>query len=145
MIEDAKVFFEGGESFIGSMLEKYPQWADNIRVIAAIFGTLWDITSKILDGWSRIFELFDKISLEGATDVFKNLPGFLGDVSGFQRIDGTGFASDAAASISNSATNIVEKIEIVVEGGIDGAATIADNVFNRFQQTVQDLGTAVDQ
>ena len=33
LVEDAKVFFEGGESFIGDMLEKYPEWAGEIRTV----------------------------------------------------------------------------------------------------------------
>lgn len=58
LVEDAKVFFEGGESFIGSMLEKYPQWADEIRVISAALATVAKLTGMVFDGWGEIFDLF---------------------------------------------------------------------------------------
>lgn len=58
LAEDAKVFFEGGESFIGKMIEKYPQWAEEIRTVAAVFATVAELTGMIFDGWSEIFKFF---------------------------------------------------------------------------------------
>lgn len=58
LLEDAKVFFEGGESFIGSMLEKYPEWKDEILAVASVLKGIVDIVSMIFDGWSMIFDLF---------------------------------------------------------------------------------------
>jgi len=80
LVQDAKVFFEGGESFIGDMIKKYPQWADVIKVIAAVLATIADVTMKIFDGWSRIISLFSKFSLDNVKEVFKNLPGFIGEI-----------------------------------------------------------------
>ena len=57
LAQDAKVFFEGGDSFIGSMLEKYPQWAKHLNAIATIFSTLYDITMMVFDGWKMIFDI----------------------------------------------------------------------------------------
>lgn len=57
LAEDAKVFFEGGESFIGSMIEKYPQWANEIRVVAALFATIAELTAKIFEGWGHIMDI----------------------------------------------------------------------------------------
>jgi len=58
LAEDANVFFEGGESFIGNMIKKYPQWADELRTVAAIFATIYDLTSMVFEGWGLIFDLF---------------------------------------------------------------------------------------
>lgn len=58
LAEDAKVFFEGGDSFIGRMIEKYPEWADELRTIAAIFATINDLTGMVFTGWGEIFDLF---------------------------------------------------------------------------------------
>lgn len=58
LAEDAKVFFEGGESFLGNMIEKFPQWTKELQTVAAIFATLADLVSLIADGWKAIFDLF---------------------------------------------------------------------------------------
>jgi len=60
LAQDAKVFFEGGESFIGNMLQKYPQWADEIKTVALLFKGISAITEVIFDGWSKIFQLFTR-------------------------------------------------------------------------------------
>jgi TP901 family phage tail tape measure protein len=145
LVEDSKVFFEGGESFIGDMLEKYPKWADEIKVIAALFATIGDLTNMIFDGWSQIIDLFDKFSIDNIKEVASNLPGFLGDVTGIYNSDGTGTIPELGNSISNRASTVVDKVEILIQGGADTAENIADAVFNVFQQTSQDLNSAVDQ
>lgn len=65
LAEDAQVFFEGGESFIGSMIEKYPQWESQIRgiakvfkFIAKVFKFIADLVGMIIDGWSMLIDLF---------------------------------------------------------------------------------------
>jgi len=62
LAEDAKTFFDGGESFIGSMIEKYPQWANEIRTVAAVFATLADLAMMVFDGWNKILDLFGSTS-----------------------------------------------------------------------------------
>ena len=145
LAEDAKVFFEGGDSFIGSMIEKFPKWADEIRVVAAVFATLADLTIMIFDGWAKIFDLFSSTTFEDIKGFFKNLPGFLGDVTGLYEVGGTGLIPEAGQAISNAKSTVVDKIDIVIQGGADTAENIANAVFNVFQQTSEDLNTAVDQ
>ncbi len=58
LAEDAKKFFEGGESFIGDMIEKFPEWANEIKTVAAVLATVADIVTSIFEGWKLIFELF---------------------------------------------------------------------------------------
>lgn len=145
LVEDAKTFFEGGESFIGDMIEKFPRWAGEIRVIAAIFGTIASLTAMIFDGWFKIIDLFRNTTFNDFKEFLGNLPGFLGDITGLYNVDGTGVIPELGQSISNTASTVVDKIEIVVQGGADTAENIANAVFNVFQQTSQDLNTAVDQ
>lgn len=145
LAEDAKTFFEGGESFIGDMIEKFPQWADEIRVVAAIFATLADLTAMIFDGWSRIIDLFTNTTFQDFKDFLGNIPGFLGDVTGLVEVGGGGLIPELGQSISNTASTVVDKIDIVIQGGADTAENIANAVFDVFQQTSQDLNTAVDQ
>lgn len=80
LIEDAKVFFEGGESFIGDMIEKFPQWNSELQATANVFNTIWEITKLVLDGWSMIFDLFKgKLKLDFDIGNFSN---FLTDIIG---------------------------------------------------------------
>lgn len=58
LAEDAKVFFDGGESFIGKMIDKYPEWETQLVAVAAVFATLHDLTTRIFDGWGKIFDFF---------------------------------------------------------------------------------------
>lgn len=145
LAEDAKVFFEGGDSFIGDMIEKYPKWNSELTTTAAIFATLADLTGMIFDGWAGIIDMFSNFSLEGLKEVVSNLPGFLGDVTGLSTVGGGGLIPEIGNSISNASNTVVDKIEIVIQGGADTAENIADAVMNVFQQTSQDLNTAVDQ
>lgn len=145
LIDDAKTFFEGGESFIGDMIEKFPEWADEIRIVAALFATIGDLVGMIWEGLVAIVDLAKNFSLEGLKEFGANLPGFLGDVTGIYNVDGTGFIPELGQSISNKASTVVDKIDIVIQGGADTAENIANAVFGVFQQTSQDLNTAVDQ
>lgn len=145
LVEDAKVFFEGGDSFIGDMLEKYPQWAEEINTVAAVLATVYDLTMMIFDGWSKIFDLFDKFSIENVKEVFGNIPGFLGDVTGLNTVEGTGLIPDIQQGASNAYNTVVDRLEIIVQGGADTAENIANEIYNVFQQTSQDLNSTVDQ
>lgn len=145
LVEDAKVFFEGGESFIGDMLKKYPQWATEIGVIASVLATVYDLTMMIFEGWGKIFDLFDSFSIDNVKEVFGNLPGFLGDLTGLNTVEGTGFIPETQQNLSNAYSTVVDKLDIIVQGGADTAENIANRVYEVFQQTSQDLSSAVDQ
>lgn len=143
LAEDAKTFFEGGDSFLGDMIEKFPQWADEIRVVSAIFATLADLTSMIFEGWDKIFSLFSSTTFDDIKEVFKNIPGFLGDVTGIYTIEDR-FADDFNNQQAVSNSQRIDRVDITVPGSGDPEAT-AREVFNIFQQTSQDLTSAVDQ
>lgn len=141
--QDAKVFFEGGDSFIGEMLRKYPEWADQISLIATIFGTIDSVTQTILSGWKEIFSLIGKVNKENIKEVFSNLPGFLLDATNLQTTQGTGLLPSIKSG--EAGRTIIDKVEILVQGGADTAERIAQEVYNVFQQTSKDLNTTVDQ
>lgn len=145
LVEDAMTFFEGGGSFIGDMIEMFPKWADEIRIVAAIFATIGNLVQMIWDGLAAIVDLAKNFSLEGLKEFGANLPGFLGDVTGLYNADGTGVIPELGRSISNATSTVVDKIDIVIQGGADTAENIANAVFGVFQQTSEDLNTAVDQ
>lgn len=161
LIEDAKVFFEGGESFIGDMLKKFPEWKDEIITIASIFGTISDLTGMIFDGWSKIFNLFSTSSIDDFKEFLKNIPGFLGDITGISPVDpkepgllssiGSLFSFNEPRTLSapnttnTTRTTTVGSVSITVEGSGLNSEAVARDVFNIFQQTSEELNSAVDQ
>ena len=167
LTEDAKVFFEGGESFIGDMIEKFPKWANELRIVASVFATIAKLTTMIFDGWTKITDLFETFSFEGFKEVIKNIPGFIGSSIGventpnfiehikeikinpkiIENIIATPQQTLAPVGgvTSNSSKTVVQKMDIVVQGGGDSAENIANAVHNVFQQTSQDLNSVVDQ
>ena len=72
LAEDAKVFFEGGESFIGDMLEKYPEWAGEIRTVASVLQGVYNLTMMIFDGWDKIFGLFREEGADAMNQALKD-------------------------------------------------------------------------
>jgi uncharacterized protein YoxC len=143
--QDAKVFFEGGNSVFGDWIKKFPELESELRTVAAVFATIWDMTKMVLDGWIKIFQLFSRSSIEDIKENLSLIPGFLGDVTGLLTPEGTGVLQQASAAVKNAANVAVEKIDIVIQGGADTAENIATSVYNVFQQTTEELNTAVDQ
>ncbi len=164
LAEDAKVFFEGGESFIGDMIEKFPEWSSQIETVAAVFATLADLTTMVFDGWAAIFDLFSSdTSLEEHAENLKNIAsdlvgsgvdsvtgavsGIASDVSsffGFGGDDQTSNTTLPSSGITNSSATSIDKIEIRVDGSSTPEAT-AEAVMRQFQQASQDVNSAVHQ
>jgi hypothetical protein len=168
LAEDAKVFFEGGDSFIGDMIEKYPQWESQIRTIAGIFNGIAEVTTMIFEGWSKIFGLFDEGGGDAMNQALKDKGlGFLtkeigvtgeqgGVINDFLSDIGAGFLTreiglfesgtlDTPLTSQTKTSTIIEKLEILVNGGNDSARNIGDEIYRVFQQTSQDLNSTVDQ
>lgn len=140
LAEDARGFFEGQESLIGDLIEKYPQWANILRGIASIFATIADLTEMIFTGWEKILGL--DFSIAGITDFLGNLPGFLGSVTGLAPQNTVGATNN---STTNRSSNFeVGRVEISVNGS-DNPEAVAQAVRDQFQQATQDLASAVEQ
>jgi hypothetical protein len=169
LAEDANVFFEDGESFIGDMLEKYPEWAGEIRTVASVLQKVYDLTMMIFDGWDKIFGLFREEGADAMNQALKDKGlGFLtkeigitdeqsGPVNDILKNMGLGFLTreigvfdsgtlDTPLTSKTSTSTIVEKLEILVNGSGQNPDDIAQSVYDEFlQQTYQDLNSAVDQ
>lgn len=156
LIDEIMTFIDGGDSFIGDLVEQFPLLGEVIYAVVDAFKFLGKIANEV---WDTIFQIIDAVknfklpeSFTNAIDSIKNL-----SVDGV--IDSTGdffsslnpFGSDEPQTIpelggnstSNSSSTSVDKIEIKIDGSGDPKA-VADEVFNIFQQTSQDLNTAVD-
>lgn len=139
LAEDAKVFFEGGESFIGDMIEKYPQWADQIRMVAAIFATLADLTVMIFKGWGMIFDFFT------SGQVLSSLEFFL---KGLERDANEAF-DNLIASLSDSFNQLWEDIKEgfntnVIQPIEKAAKAISDFFSFGDEETTRNISTTVD-
>lgn len=147
LAEDAKVFLEGGDSFIGEMIKQFPELTKELHTAAEVFGTIADLTMMIFDGWKSIFDMFSGFSWQSFGDVASNLPGFATDrLSAF----GSG-AMDAGYSFyegmfggGSTSSQKIDNVNITVQGSSNPEET-ANAVYNVFQQTSQDLNSAVDQ
>lgn len=141
LIEDAKTFFEGGKSFIGDMIEKFPKWGNQIRAIASIFKYIYDTITRIMNSFKS-----DNLFSLGFTGKTRKLLENLGvpltqdpnnpEVGQLFKIT----TSDAKRGINQ----IIDKVEILVQGGVDSAEKIAEKVQDIFKQTTHDLSSAVD-
>jgi hypothetical protein len=159
LIEDAQVFFRDGDSLIGDLINKFPEWEGAIRIIASLFKGIADTTRLIFDGWSRIFNLFSGFSFSGIKDFFSSIPTI--GVPGF---DGTlGELVERREEIFNANINRNVMPEIAGAGaggtsrsfridnmnisvpGTGDPFKVADEVFRRFEQASEDLSSPVDQ
>ena len=144
LVEDAKVFFEGGESFIGDMIKQFPEWATEIEVVAAALNSVAILTTTIFDGWKGIFDLFS------TGDFFETLKGitsdaFILDALGLVNVGGGGLIPELGQSVSNATSTFVDKVEIAVTTLPGMTGQVARELFGLFQQTSQDLESTVDQ
>lgn len=152
------IFKEIFNDVLNTISESFPTIGRGIEVITDVFKTAKDMTDMIVKGWMLIFGMFENISFENIKNVFKDMPGFIGEslknVGGnvldfFTGKDETsntqamGGVSNTSSSTTNSTR--VDKVEISVQGGADSAEVIAESIYNIFQQTTQDLNTVVDQ
>jgi len=169
--EDAKVFFEGGDSFLGDMIKKFPKLESVLKGVAFVFNKLSEATGLIFDGWEKIFNLFKNATFEGFFSFLKKVPVFLGDITGLSRVDGTGLLNnisdvltDGLSGVTTGAQNAnfgnvipgveaipgnnsayINNVEIRVDAGFNSPLEVANSVNDILQQTAQDLTTPVDQ
>lgn len=178
LIDEIMTFINGGDSFIGDLVDQFPLLGEVIYAVVDAFkflgevaATTWELIGKAFEFIKGVVEdTLDMINSIGdaftkALDNFKLPESFTNIIDSIKNlsVDGaleaTGdffsnlnpFASDEPQTIpelstnntSNSSSTSVDKIEIKVEGSGDPKA-VADEVFNIFQQTSQDLNTAVD-
>jgi len=188
LAQDAQVYFEGGDSFLGAMIEKFPEWEGWINLVAVAFKAVWDVMQLIIDGLGKIGQFFSSDSLNTAIEyyarmgkriksefskliksihtmfselwtnvatIFKDkvigtIKGGLNKIKDFFSLGGSDevasnntISPDVAGSIANNNSNTnVDKLEINVSGAGD-PRLVAQEVVNAFQQTSQDLNSAV--
>lgn len=112
--------WEGINNFIDTVVNKIDQMVEKISGI-------WDMIPSL-----------DDISFSGAVDSAGN---FFSSLNPFA--DNNTVPELAPVSNSNSTSTNVDKIEISVTGAGDPDA-VAESVFNKFQQSTQDLNSVVD-
>jgi hypothetical protein len=54
------------------MLEKYPEWAGEIRTVASVLQGVYDLTMKIFEGWDKIFGLFREEGADAMNQALKD-------------------------------------------------------------------------
>ena len=137
LMEDVQVFFAGGESAIGDMIKKFPEWESEIHAVAKALKFLSDIFKNLIGLATLDVEMLTPEFVRGVMKV-RGIGADISESTG-------GLLSDIGSSISNATTTTIDNIEIVIQGGADTAENIANSVQSVFQQSIQDLGSTVEQ
>lgn len=167
LIDEIKTFVEGGESILGDLVERFPKLKEaieamvpvlktvsdvliaNFKTVEMVLGSIVNLIQTVIDGWTNLISIFSTKSLDDFREFFKTLPSFFGDVTGLAPAGGGGVIQDVGQSIAAAGAlvrnTVVDKVDIVIQGGADTAENIANAVFNVFQQTAEDLNSPVDQ
>lgn len=146
LMDEAKVFFEGGDTLLGEWLEKFPEWEGLIKGVLGTFKLINDTTGLILKGWKEIFALFEDSDLSVVGKILNPKEGSMQDRA--MPMGGRivrGILNASKGDNPSGVQNIIDKIEIKIEAGISNAEEIARSVRNQFQQATQELDTAVEQ
>lgn len=80
LAQDANGFFNGMDSAIGSLIERFPEWRNEINIVAAVLATLWDLVVLIVDGWRLLIGLVANFSIDNLKQLISELPGIFGVV-----------------------------------------------------------------
>ncbi len=171
LMQDAKVFFDGGNSVFGDLIEKFPQWQTQLETTAKVFATMYDVTMMIWDGWKGIFKLFENVSIpdvvkalnftnpvealrSGARVVepLSDLPGFIGsgvsnlfdNVFSGPGVTEAGTVSQISTVSGNPARDAVQNARDAQTSGIDNRTTNNINVSVATNANPQDIADAIN-
>lgn len=143
LAEDAKTFFEGGDSLIGDFIDRFPDLKEQVIHIAEVFRDLWDVAStgaralwptieetgrimlavldKSMEGWGQLLPyILDllKLILKGWKELFD----FIGTTSLDNLKDMFALLwSDISDGLTALMTNIVGSISGAIDNAIGGA------------------------
>ena len=119
LADDAKGYFEGEDSLLGKFMEDFPEFRNDLQIIASVMATMYDLTMKIFEGWDKIFKLFSgeiDLSFLGRFLLDEVLPSISPSAAaGLQQILNTSNSTD------NSKRVVVENINVTPSGGVTTA------------------------
>ena len=136
LIEDAKVFFEGGDSFIGDLINRFPEWRNEITSTAAVLATIFDLAAMSFDGWSKVIDLFKGgISLDEFESFIKTLPGFLDHILG---------VSEKFNKVVNFISGKIDELITKVKSILPEFGNISDSISSLFSDEEVDITATVN-
>lgn len=71
LANDAQGFFNGADSAIGDLIKRFPEWENQIIVVAAAAATLADVVGLIFKGWSEIITMFSGANIDRTVADFQ--------------------------------------------------------------------------
>ena len=153
LAEDAKVFFRGGDSVIGDLIKKFPQWKNEIVALAAVFATIYDLGVMVKDGWKALIKVILNSSWDDVTQVVKDIPKvfleMMKDVLGFAKsllpevfnIVNVGAEKfvDAFHFVKDAVLRVLDTITDFISGIIDQILSIPEKINEAFKNAAKGI------
>lgn len=117
--QDAKTYFEGGDSYLGDLIARFPEWKNAIETVGAALATFWDLLMMALDGWKQLIDLIFNTSWEDLKEGFALLPGFLWDSIKQMMAVFVEFGKFLETTIKNAVAGIFDPIVTALENLFD--------------------------
>lgn len=131
LYDDIMTFMEGGESMIGSVLQRWPAVGEVLKGIAAEFVFLWDIAKAVFnflvgmfDDPAAAFEQFKSDVGAGIDALIDHFPGLREDVG-----DIADAFTSAASVVTDAWDAIIASIKAAIAAVMDGVNTVV-SAFN---------------
>jgi len=159
LLEDVYAFFNGKESVLGELVKDSPRAEAALISIGELFKDIFGTVGKILDGWKEIANLASKFSVENVKEQVKLAPKVFGlikddvvDFFGGGDDEPNGLVTPTPQrnavinprfrAIQNSRSSNVNNTFNITG---TNAEEIAQATNEKFQQTMNDMETTVDQ
>lgn len=95
LYEDLMTFYEGGDSLIGQILERWPIISEIVGGIVEAFKELWSVGEQVFDFFVKIwddpaaaFQRFLSFVLDGIAEIIKAIPGVSAVMSAWNALTG---------------------------------------------------------
>lgn len=133
--EDAKTFFEGGDSYFGDWLKKFPEFRNQILIVASAFATVWDIVKMIGSGLGQIIMVISNLSFENIQTTIAMIPQWFGFI-----------ISDLMAKFDEFINYLAERFPVI--GGtlktvIDGVKSTLETISAIISSIVNGIKTII--
>lgn len=110
LAKDAQGFFNGADSAIGDLIKRFPEWENQIIVVAAAAATLADVVDLIFTGWSKLLNMFNSSNIDQTIADFQIALSTIPDILTEQFAELFQFIEDGFRAIPTMINEAVEDL-----------------------------------